>query len=241
MDQVTFSKSVALELLDLNSAAYALAETGHCTLPDGFSPPVAIRMPPGNRPFFLQGDPLDIWGFATVKFSTLYLIFRGTQITSGLEFAQEWAEDALSLPIKPFGAGSVHLGFYGAWMALMESAVSAAIEACAPGVTVKGETEFPSQIISGHSLGAAIATLCWSDFGGELMTFASPRVGNPSFAAALWAGNTVRVVNAPDIVPSVPPDPPFRQGGQEVKVYGPGSAMEAHTLASYQAGIEALP
>ena len=224
---MTFSKSTALQLCALNEAAYTLATTGHCDLPAGFTPPVAIRMAAGDRPFFLRGDPLDIWGYATSNAGKLHIVFRGTQFTSGLDFAQEWAEDALSLPLEPMGAGKVHLGFYGAYQALR------------PAVLATGKPA----VITGHSLGAALATLCWADLGGDLMTFASPRVGDPPFATALWNGQTVRIVNAPDIVPDVPTDPPFRHGGAVQTVEGPGSALDralAHSLTSYAAGLQNL-
>jgi len=240
-----FSKPTALELCALTEAAYVLATTGHCILPDGFSEPVAIRMPVGDRPFFLRGDPLDIWGFAANKGERLHVVFRGTQFTSGLHFAQEWAEDALSLPLKPLGAGHVHLGFHGAYMALRQAVLDASAAVGAPAAN--------GRVITGHSLGAAIATLCWADSGaeapvkgtsqGDLMTFACPRVGDRAFGAALWDGQTVRVINAPDIVPDVPTDPPFRHGGFEQKVSGPGSALDralAHGLRSYASGLEAL-
>jgi len=230
-----FSKTTALELCALNEAAYSLATTGHCTLPAGFTPPVAIRMPAGGRPYFLRGDPLDIWGFATSANQKLYLVFRGTQITSGWELGQEWCEDALSLPLEPFGAGRVHLGFYGAWKALRQAVLDAGVAVGAPAENGK--------VITGHSLGAAIATLCWADLGGDLVTFASPRVGDAAFATALWNGQTVRIINAPDIVPCVPTDPPFRHGGFEQKVEGPGSALDrarAHDLQSYASGLSAL-
>ena len=231
---MNFSKAIALELCALNEAAYALATTGHCTLPDGFTPPVAIRMPAGDRPFFLRGDPLDIWGYATSSAGKLYVVFRGTQFTSGLDFAQEWAEDALSLPLEPLGAGKVHLGFYAAYRALRQATLDA-------GATV-GASAANGRVITGHSLGAALATLCWADLGGDLMTFASPRVGDAPFATALWNGQTVRVVNASDIVPDVPTDPPFRHGGDEQRVHGPGflDPVAAHSLTSYAAGLAAL-
>jgi hypothetical protein len=231
---MTFAKSTALQLCALNEAAYTLATTGHCTLPDGFTPPVAIRMPVGNRPFFLQGDPLDIWGYTTSNGGKLYVVFRGTQITSGIDFAQEWAEDALSLPLQPCRQGKVHLGFYGAYQGLRQAVIDASTAVGAPAAN--------GRVITGHSLGAAIATLCWADLGGDLMTFASPRVGDPPFATALWDGQTVRVVNAPDIVPDVPTDPPFRHGGSEQTVNGPGDLdpVLAHSLTSYEAGLAKL-
>jgi len=224
-----FDKATALQLCALNQAAYKLATTGHCTLPEGFAEPQAIRMPPGDRPFFLRGDPLDIWGYVSSFGGKTYVVFRGTQFTSGFDFAQEWCEDAASLPLKSLGPGKVHLGFYGAWEALRAATVALA-----------GTGQ---RIVTGHSLGAAIATLCWADIGGDLMTFASPRVGDPDFGTALWNGQTVRIINAPDIVPDVPTDPPFRHGGTPQKVNGPGSALDrgkAHDLASYAAGLNAL-
>jgi hypothetical protein len=224
-----FDKATALQLCALNEAAYDLATTGHCKLPDGFADPQPIRMPPGDRPFFLRGDPLDIWGYVSSSGGKTYVVFRGTQFTSGLDFAQEWCEDAASLPLKPLGPGKVHLGFYGAWEALRGATV--ALAGTGP------------RVITGHSLGAAIATLCWADIGGDLMTFASPRVGDPDFGTALWNAQTVRIVNAPDIVPDVPTDPPFRHGGFEQKVNGPGSVLDralAHALSSYATGLNAL-
>jgi hypothetical protein len=232
---MTFSKALALELCHLNEEAYTLANTGRCKLPAGFTDPVAIRMPPEGRPFFLRGDPLDIWGFITTKSGTLHIVFRGTQFTSGFDFAQEWAEDALSLPLAPFPKGHVHLGFYGAWKALHQPVLDT--------VSKAGLDITKPKVITGHSLGAAIATLCWAELDGDLMTFASPRVGDPEFGTALWNGQTVRIVNAPDIVPDVPTDPPFRHGGQEITVHGAGSPLDratAHALTSYEQGLNAL-
>jgi hypothetical protein len=224
---MTFSKSTALELCQLNLAAYSFANTGHCQLPDGFTGPVAIRMPAENRPLLLRRDPLDIWGYTTTRAGQSYIVFRGTQITSGIDFAQEWAEDALSLPLALFGNGHVHLGFYSAYQCL---------RGAIPNMPAP-------RIITGHSLGAALATLCWADLGGDLMTFASPRVGDPDFAKRLWDGGTVRVFNVPDAVPAVPTDPPFRHGGTPAQLNGPGGPLDltlAHSLNSYATALEAL-
>jgi hypothetical protein len=232
---MTFSKDTALLLCTLNEAGYTFATTGHCQLPEGFTPPVAIRMPSTGRPFFLQDDPLDIWGYATSLKEKTHVVFRGTQFTSAIDFAQEWCEDALSLPLQPFGGGHVHLGFFAAWKALRQATIDAAAATGAPSAN--------GRVITGHSLGAAIATLYWADLGGDLMTFAGPRVGDPVFGTSLWNGQTVRIINAPDIVPDVPTDPPFRHGGFEQKVHGPGSMLDrvlAHSLTSYATGISNL-
>jgi hypothetical protein len=240
-----FTKAAALELCALNEAAYDLANTGHATLPAGFAAPVAIRMPAAPRPFLLRHDPLDIWGFATGKGPDIYLVFRGTQITSGLDFLQEWAEDALSLPLAPFGAGRVHPGFYDAWRALRQPVLDALLSLSGTLAEIEAVVSAGTGrlIITGHSLGAAIATLCRAEIAGDLMTFGCPRVGNPAFAESLWTGQTVRVINAHDIVPDVPTDPPFRHGGAVRSLRGTWSAIDvklAHALGSYAAGLEGL-
>ena len=229
-----FSRPVAIDLCHLNQQVYVLANTGHCQLPTGYTEPVPIRMPKGGRPYLLNNDPLDIWGFITQKDGKLHIVLRGTQFTSGLDFAQEWAEDALSLPLQPLPKGHVHLGFFAAWKALRQPLLDAV---SAARIDIK-----QPKTITGHSLGAALATLCWADLDGDLITFASPRVGDPQFGTALWNGQTVRIINASDIVPDVPTDPPFRHGGKEITVHGPGGLdkVVAHDLRSYEAGLNAL-
>lgn len=231
-----FQKDTALELLQLNELAYTLATTGHCVMPEGFSVPIPIRMPVDGRTLLLKGDQLDIWGFVTVKDLKIYIVFRGTEILSGFQFAEEWVLDAVSLPLRKMGQGKVHLGFYDAWSSLRNATINA--------IRATGVADVHTgRIIVGHSLGAAIATLCWADFGGDLLTFASPRVGDNDFAHALWMGQTVRIINHDDIVPKVPTDPPFRHGGTEVVVFGPGANESwhvSHRLESYRVGIEKL-
>lgn len=70
--------------------------------------------------------------------------------------------------------------------------------------------------ITGHSLGGALAILCALEFERQHMpvrgviTFGQPRVGNKTFCSVYaltdnLAAKTIRVVNANDIVPRVPP------------------------------------
>uniref|UniRef100_A0A0E0NV07 Fungal lipase-type domain-containing protein n=1 Tax=Oryza rufipogon TaxID=4529 RepID=A0A0E0NV07_ORYRU len=71
-----------------------------------------------------------------------------------------------------------------------------------------------SIIVTGHSMGGALASFCALDLaithGGNnvyLMTFGQPRVGNAAFASyfAKYVPNTIRVTHEHDIVPHLPP------------------------------------
>ncbi len=208
-------------------------------LPAGFTAPVAIRMPPGDRPFFLRGRSSG--HLARVhdqqRQESCISFFAGHSSPAAWISRRNGPKMRYRFRLEPMGAGKVHLGF-----------CTARIRRCARQCT--GSRRCPQRengrVITGHSLGAALATLCWADMGGDLMTFAGPRVGDPApFATALWNGQTVRVVNASRT--SCPTFPRILHSAMAELVQtveGPNwSVLDrvlAHSLTSYAAGLEKL-
>jgi triacylglycerol lipase len=154
----------------------------------------------------------------------------------------EWWDDAnavLKTPFKIPNCGSVGQGFARIYdtLEVIERPLGAAASKAVP-QSLKSEGGFSKQVsalvkrhagataraagfgssasvdVTGHSLGAALATLYTLENARTdqisnplLCTFASPLVGDSTFAAAFNAlGLTSwRIVNAPDLVPMLPP------------------------------------
>jgi pimeloyl-ACP methyl ester carboxylesterase len=141
----------------------------------------------------------DFWAYAfgTVKADgTAVVAFRGTQpqnISNVLDDIQFW-------PRRWTGTGRVHRGFLRAYEGLREQ-----IDAWL------AEQPPARLVITGHSLGAAMATLMAARYPeAELVTFGSPRVGGRGFAAQ-FSGRTVRrYVDCYDFVTNLPPPIWFR-------------------------------
>jgi hypothetical protein len=139
------------------------------------------------------------------------LVFRGTDSRSVGNWAENmryWRTD-LPLPVPGAAGAMVHTGFFESWNA---SALAPALIAAAASLAAA----HPGRplYVSGHSLGAALATVAAVDIGARLpgvgvrlVTFGSPRVGNAAFSRFVAASTTLslRVTHNRDIVPSVPP------------------------------------
>ena len=133
------------------------------------------------------------------------LVFRGTQTQA------EWLQNLNAKQVKydaPEGKdyGAVHEGFLGLTKKLNPDPIAIAKQL---------DPTIPCYI-TGHSLGAAVATLVAMEIAQavpqlkdqiQLYTFAGPRVGSPKFVQAhsQLIPNSYRIVNLADSVPLVPP------------------------------------
>jgi pimeloyl-ACP methyl ester carboxylesterase len=109
---------------------------------------------------------------------------------------EDLVTDARFWPVRWDGPGRVHLGFCNAYYALRQQ-----VDAWLAGLERRG-----GLVVTGHSLGAAMATLMaalWP--GSTLVTFGSPRVGGRTFAKAFEGRDVRRYVDCSDFVSRVPP------------------------------------
>jgi triacylglycerol lipase len=135
---------------------------------------------------------------AAVQFAAL--VFRGTTDL------QDWLINLKVFPKSWAGRGAIHDGF-GEALKLVWDKVTASLDKNVP-------SDCP-MFISGHSLGAALATLAASLRPPRgLYTFGSPRVGDNDFGATLSRVNVFRVVNNRDLVTTVPPPFPLHHVGE---------------------------
>jgi predicted lipase len=145
------------------------------------------------------------WGFALVSPNASLIVFRGTQRP------EEWIQNFLAVQVAPKPdlrfqfQGKVHRGFADIYSSIADATLNVARQL---------PTDRPCYI-SGHSLGAAIATLATMDLALRLpslreqlrlYTYASPRIGDPEFAEAhsQLVPNSYRVFNVADAFPLVP-------------------------------------
>ena len=155
----------------------------------GFDPPQRFDAPLGGAHAFGAFRPSD---------GTALVAFRGTQIDDPRDLLADL--QAVMVPWAA-SAGRVHAGFAATALSLMP-----AIE-----TWLAREAGARRQLIlSGHSLGAAMATLAASAWHPTLLvTLGSPLVGDAAFAATVAPLTSERIVNCCDLVTRVPPALPF--------------------------------
>lgn len=196
------STVTALTMARLSALAYKDEGTARAVLErlDGKANPSVFFDSHGTQGFVYSLSKQD-----------MAIVFRGTEASS----LEDWITDArISLrPAAHYGGTRVHMGFDGAleavWPDLGDAMKSKAF---------KGAKRV---FCTGHSLGAALATLTFARLAGArgesqtepyLYTFGSPRVGDDDFAKHLVphvgkgdAPRALRFVNNQDLVTRVAP------------------------------------
>jgi len=212
-----YDPDLAVALVQFVSAAYGavcgapVSAVGWLTTPDGATWR-RVGVFRGVAAPAIGGGSEEVYGYAWLgaprgaprpgEASVLVFAFRGTLSLAG------WVAD-FDFPQQPSAVvgGLVHRGFdnlYGS----MRAAVLATARRY-PGARV---------LVSGHSLGGALATLAAADVGTRggrgggaraisVYTYGCPRVGDAAFvrAAGVAAPDNWRVVNTADAIPTVPP------------------------------------
>ena len=144
----------------------------------------------------------------------IILAFRGTRIEGFVDpitrfrFVNTNLQDMLAnfnfLPHDPGDGRKVHRGFNHA-LDLVYPKVKKIVD------QIKQQSPGKQIWCTGHSLGAALATLAADRLSAKyqiqgLYTFGSPRVGTPAFCKTFPVANTYRFVDNRDLVPKVPPE-----------------------------------
>jgi triacylglycerol lipase len=162
----------------------------------------------------------------------LVLAFRGTQVDNFWSSVLDFAVDAQLLPIPDSHGHLVHAGFLGALDEVWDPILA---------LIMAEQARRPRPLwITGHSLGAALATLAatrCSDNGGlrlqGVYTFGSPRVGDARFGANIPVP-VFRFRNDSDVVPHLPLGLLFEHVGALQFIDGAGHLHRDLTLAMEQ-------
>lgn len=182
-----------LSHLSLSELSYAMACFAQAAYKDDCSELFAEYGFTKNYKFL---DKDGAQGHVVCSNSEILITFRGTQP----DHINDLLADLDTVP-KKNGPGKVHEGFRKEARKLYDQVIQ----------FVKDNHEIDSIFITGHSLGAAMATytaqeLNWLKMGDEikLFTFGSPRLGDYDYVSAMDVEHH-RFVNCNDVVTHVPP------------------------------------
>jgi len=156
-----------------------------------------------DHTIFFEKDATQ--GFITSNESCAIVCFRGTEIHE----PQDIITHLKFWQVQSSGGGRVHAGFEAALDKVWDD-MTAHLQAIRQQSGNRLKVWF-----TGHSLGAALATLAADRHGDAqgVYTFGSPRVGNADFRKS-YTTRTFRFVHNNDIVPMVPPPVSYQHVGQ---------------------------
>lgn len=182
-------------------------------------------------------------GFVLTTERANVIVFRGTQTTAEWLHNLRSRQRRFTSPRTGESFGWVHGGFL---------AMTERIRPSPSEIAARLDPSKPCYV-TGHSLGAALATLCALKIAVanppivdriRLYVFAGPRVGDPSFAERFSSllPNTYRIVNLADSVPLVPASTmgrDFLHVGQEISFIAKyDDLLLNHVVNTYQEALE---
>ena len=154
---------------------------------------------------WIEDKKTDTQGFVAIKDKTIYIVWRGS--SSKKDFQNDASID--KVPFVQDGE-KVHIGFKSSWDAVKDETYKSFEKALS---TLGGEGEVDNIVVCGHSLGAAVSTLCayeiYSIYKSNKIiccTIGSPRVGNKVFKQNFdkTSIESLRIVNNLDVVTRAP-------------------------------------
>jgi triacylglycerol lipase len=160
------------------------------------------------------GASKEAFGFIIESDDTIVIGFRGTMSTA--DTISDLLAIQIPYPWVPHG-GQTHRGFTEIY-ATARQQILTALSKCAVEKKV---------LITGHSLGGALATLCAFDLAytttfksPSVYTYGAPRVGDPAFAAAYNRTIAInhRLAIESDLIPLIPP-PIYKTPKSKVFLY----------------------
>jgi len=154
---------------------------------------------------WIDDKKTDTQGFVAIKDKSIYIVWRGS--SSKKDFQNDASID--KVPFVQDGE-KVHIGFKSSWDAVKDETYKSFEKALS---TLGGEGEVDNIIVCGHSLGAAVSTLCayeiYSIYKSNKIiccTIGSPRVGNKVFKQNFDKSSieSLRIVHNNDVVTHSP-------------------------------------
>ena len=154
---------------------------------------------------WIDDKKTDTQGFVATKDKSIYIVWRGS--SSKKDFQNDASID--KVPFVQDGE-KVHIGFKSSWDAVKDETYKSFENALS---TLGGEGEVDNIVVCGHSLGAAVSTLCayeiYSIYKSNKIiccTIGSPRVGNKVFKQNFDKSpiESLRIVHNNDVVTHSP-------------------------------------
>lgn len=175
-----------------------------------------------SPPTWQWGDVKAILRWAAPKEPVV--AFKGTSDPS------DWLRDLDSVPMIHPKLGTCHRGFLTGSLEALED--------------IQGATKGCPVVLTGHSLGGALAALTGALLGSlgspvsQVVTFGCPKVGFQGVRMALTGVRCARYVHGDDIVPTLPW--PYEHHVQaeidlpgRIQLHGPSALIGNHFIANY--------